>query len=87
MIVIAVAHHTGFVEKAYDVCGDIAHCSMCSCMWGTLLVLLLTGCDPLEAVALSFIVAYMSNWLGLALQRIAQLYDKLWQKLNDPPQK
>ncbi len=86
MVVISVAHHMGFVEKVYDVCGDIARCPMCSCMWGTLVVLLLTGCQPLVAIALSFFVSYLSNWLGLVLRQLAQMYDKLWQKLNDRTQ-
>lgn len=80
MAVIAVAHNTGFVGKAYDVCGEIAGCPMCSCMWGTLLVLLLTGCRPWEAIALSFLVAYLSNWFGLMLEWLAQIYDRIWQQ-------
>lgn len=44
----------GFIEKAYAVCGDIAKCPMCCSMWGTLVVLLLSGHDFMEAVALSF---------------------------------
>jgi hypothetical protein len=82
MVVISVAHHLGFVEKAYAICGEIAKCAMCSTMWGTLAVLLICGCHIFEAIALSFFVAYASNWFGLILGRLAKLYDKLWQKSN-----
>ena len=85
MIVIALAHHMGFIEKAYAVCGDIAKCPMCCSMWGTLVVLLLSGHDFMEAVALSFIVAYLSNWFGLLLAWLSIKYDVIWQRANRSP--
>lgn len=85
MIVIVLAHHMGFIEKAYAVCGDIAKCPMCCSMWGTLVVLLLSGHDFMEAVALSFIVAYLSNWFGLLLAWLSIKYDVIWQRANRSP--
>lgn len=85
MIVIALAHHMGFIEKAYAVCGDIAKCPMCCTMWGTLVVLLLSGHDFMGAVALSFIVAYLSNWFGLLLAWLSIKYDAIWQRVNLSP--
>lgn len=82
MVVIVVAHHMGFIEKAYAVCGGIAECPMCCTMWGTLAVLLLSGCDFMEAVALSFIVAYLSNWFGLLFAWLSIKYDTIWQRVN-----
>lgn len=84
MSVILVAHHLGFVEKAYAVCGDIARCPMCSTMWGTLAVLLFYGCGVPEAIALSFLMAYISNWAGIILDRLAETYER-WQR-NNPDQ-
>lgn len=80
MAVISTAHHLGFVEKAYEICGEIARCSMCSTMWGTLVVLLILGSGFFEAVALSFLMAYLSNWFGIVLDRLAKLYEKIWQR-------
>ncbi len=80
--IITLAHHLGFVKKAYAVAGSIAKCPMCSAFWGTLAVLLLMECRLLEAVALSFIVAYVSNWFGLLLGVLNRVYDKIWQKVN-----
>lgn len=85
MIVIALAHHMGFIEKAYAVCGDIAKCPMCCTMWGTLVVLLLSGHDFMGSVALSFIVAYLSNWFGLLLAWLSIKYDAIWQRVNLSP--
>ena len=82
MAVVSVAHQTGFVEKAYTVCGDVARCSMCATFWATLFVLIYMGCRPLQAAALSFAAAYFSNWCGLLLWLLAKWYDSLWQKIK-----
>lgn len=84
MAVISTAHHLGFVDKAYEICGQIARCSMCSTMWGTLVVLLALGSGFFEAVALSFLMAYLSNWFGIILDRLAKLYEKIWQRNYKP---
>lgn len=80
MLVIVVAHHLGFVDKAYQICGQIAQCPMCCSMWGTLFVLLVSGCGIFEAIALAFGVAYLSNWVGIPLYWLSNKYDELWQK-------
>ncbi len=85
MMVVSVAHHAGFVEKAYAVCGDIAKCPMCTTFWATLPLLVILGCRPLEAVALSFAAAYLSNWFGLLLWTLSKIYDELWQRLQRNP--
>lgn len=82
MVVILVAHHLGFIEKAYAVCGEIAKCPMCSIMWGTLCVLLASGCGIFEAIALSFFVAYISNWAAIPITWLSNKYEQLWQRLN-----
>ena len=82
MSVVVLAHHTGFVERAYAVCGDIVKCPMCCSLWGTLVVLLLTDHGLLEAIALSFLVAYLSNWFGLLLSWLSKKYEILWQRSN-----
>ena len=83
MAVVSVAHQTGFIEKAYAVCGDIVRCPMCSTCWGTCFVLLCYGCRPLEAVALSFLAAFLSNWFGLLLWRLNLKYEEIWEKINN----
>lgn len=90
MAALSIAHNTGFIEKAYVVCGDIARCPMCSTCWGTFFVLICYGCRPLEAAALSFAAAFLSNWFGLLLWRLNLIYDELWKKINDltnPPKR
>lgn len=83
MAVVSIAHQNGFIEKAYAVCGEIAKCSMCSVFWVTLSLLLILGSRPLEAVVLSFVMAYLSNWFGLLLWILAKWYDRIWRKIQN----
>ena len=80
MCVILVAHHLGFIGKAYTVIGEIARCPMCSVFWGTAVILLYYGYNILEVIALSFLMAYLSNWIAIPLELLSKANDKLWQK-------
>ena len=80
MCVVLIAHHLGFIGKAYAVAGEIARCSMCSVFWCTALVLWHYGASAFEIIALSFVVAYLSNWVGIAVELLSRLYEMVWQK-------
>lgn len=80
MCVILVAHHLGFIGKVYTVIGEIARCPMCSVFWGTIVILLYYGCNILEVIALSFAMAYLSNWVAILLDMLSKSNDRLWQK-------
>jgi hypothetical protein len=80
MCVVLIAHHLGFIGKAYAVIGEIARCSMCSVFWCTALVLWYYGASAFEIIALSFVVAYLSNWVAILLDVLSKSNDRLWQK-------
>ena len=80
MCVILVAHHLGFIGKAYAVAGEVARCPMCSVFWGTLVILLYYGGDILGTIALSFAMAYLSNWVAILFDLLSKSNDKLWQR-------
>lgn len=82
MIAAVIAHHLGFVEEAYRVAGKIAGCIRCTTFWITLLALIEYSCDPIPAAVLSFFAAYLSHWVDLLLGRLAEIYDRIWQRLN-----
>ena len=77
---ILIAHHLGFIGKAYSVIGEIAQCPMCSVFWGTAVILLYCGYNILEVIALSFTMAYLTNWVAILLDLLSKSNDKLWQK-------
>lgn len=80
MCVVLVAHHLGFIDKAYNVAGEIARCPMCSVFWITLWVLWYNGVNIIEAVALSFIMAYLSNWVAIGLELLSTLNEIVWRR-------
>lgn len=80
MCVVLIAHHLGFIGKVYSVIGEIARCSMCSVFWCTALVLWYYGASVFEIIALSFVVAYLSNWAGIAIELLSGLYEMVWQR-------
>lgn len=80
MCVILVAHHLGFISKVYAIIGEIARCPMCSVFWGTVVILLYYDCDISEVIALSFVMAYLSNWVAILLDMLSKANDILWQK-------
>lgn len=80
MCVILVAHHLGFIGKVYTIIGEIARCPMCSVFWGTVVILLYYGYNILEVIALSFAMAYLSNWFAILLDLLSKANDKLWQR-------
>ena len=80
MCVILVAHHLGFIGKVYTVIGEIARCPMCSVFLGTVVILLYYGYNISESIALSFLMAYLSNWIAIPLELLSKANDKLWQR-------
>lgn len=80
MCVILVAHHLGFIGKVYTIVGEIARCPMCSVFWGTVVILLYYDCNISEVIALSFVMAYLSNWVAILFDMLSKANDRLWQK-------
>lgn len=80
LLFFSLSHHLGLVERAYEVCGKIAACPMCSTFWGTLLVLLLCGYHIALSLLCSLAAAYLSNWVALLYDILNRLYTQLWQR-------
>lgn len=79
-VTAAVAHHLGLVEKAAGIAGEIAGCPRCTVFWVTLGVLLIEHTDVVASVAVSMVLAYLTDWFGLLLFDFAKLYEKLWKR-------
>lgn len=79
---VALAHHLGLIAKVAGTAGEIAKCSRCSVFWTVLAVLLIEGAHPVAAFVAAIVLSYLTDWLGLALFRAAQIYDRLWQRIN-----
>ena len=80
MMAAVLAHHLGLSEAVAKVVSKILKCPRCLSFWTVLFVLVILGNDPVFAVALSILMAYLSIWSGLLLIWLNDLYERIWQK-------
>lgn len=83
MIVAALAQHLGLSEAVARIILKVAKCPKCLTFWSVLAVEIVTQENLLIAIGLSLMCAYLVSWVGLFLEFLYQLYEKLWQRLND----
>lgn len=82
-----LAHHLGLVTKVADVISQIAGCCRCSVFWAVLVVMVITGVEPLLCVFAAIVLAYASEWASLCLFVANKLYDTLWQRIKNKRQR
>lgn len=82
MMTACLAQHLGLSQAIASVVTKVAKCPKCLTFWTTLLVLLVAGCHPFTASALSVLMSYLSHYFGLVLMVLNNMYDKLWQRGN-----
>lgn len=82
MIGAILGQHLGLFEAISKIALKISQCPKCSTFWGCLIILLFSGDNPIIAIFLSIIAAYMSYWVGLLLLLLNQLYNKIWERLQ-----
>lgn len=82
MIAATLIVNLGLGEAIARVSGKILQCPLCLSFWGTMAALLYSGADIIVTVVLSILMAYLSNFFGIVLMILNQLYDKLWQRNN-----
>lgn len=61
----------------------IASCPKCATFWSVLAYLLLTGNALVISVAASFICAYSAQWLALAYDALAVLYNSIYESITE----
>lgn len=80
MMAATLAQHLGLSEAVAKVVSKILKCPRCLSFWTVLFVLVILDHDPVIAVGLSILMAYLSIWSGLLLIKLNDLYERLWQK-------
>ena len=81
--IVMLAHHLGLVTKVANVISQIAGCCRCSVFWTVLVVMVITGVEPLLCVFVAIVLAYASEWASLCLFAANKLYDTLWQRIKN----
>lgn len=82
MMCLTLAQHLGLTQAIAEVASKIADCPRCCSFWGTLLVLILLGCNIFVTLGLSLLMAYLSHWFGFVLLMLNNIYDTIWEKLQ-----
>lgn len=76
MVCAVLAQHLGLSEAIAEVIGKVAKCPMCLTFWSVAATLWLHGEGIIVTVALSILAAYLSNYVGLILLMLQEVY--LW---------
>ena len=70
------------VQQATRLRLRVLSCPKCCSFWVCLAYLTLTGHRIVDAVAASFLLSYISLWLALGYDALAQIYNNLYGKLS-----
>ena len=72
------------IQETLHFKSQILSCPKCLTFWSVLIFNLLTGTRPVEAVAVSFISAYVALWAALLLDSITIIYNWFYEKITEP---
>ena len=82
MMVCVIAQHLGLTEAISSVLARISKCYRCVTFWGTLTALLALKKGIFEALFLSILMSYLSNFFALSLLWMQRQYNILWEKVE-----
>lgn len=83
MIAATLIQHLGLAEAVVGVLGKVTKCNQCFVFWSVLAALVYDGCNIIQAVVLSILAAYLSNWFILILIQLQRLFDYIYGKEKD----
>ena len=78
------ANHLGLIDKIEEIIGcklPIINCVKCFTFWSVLLYLVVERWNVIEALALSFTMAYVAIWVELFMGFIDTIYNTLYGKI------
>lgn len=84
VFVCVTANHLGLIAAIERIIRRklwIIDCPKCLTCWCVLTYQLVTGCNPLAALAISFLCAYIAIWLELAEGIIDLIYIKVYEQI------
>lgn len=71
------------VERVIRRSLPVVNCPKCLTFWSALTYQILTGCHPLQALAISLLCSYLAIWLELIMYAIDTLYNRLYGIIED----
>ena len=83
MMSCTVAHHLGLAKATSKVVTKILNCHQCLTFWTVIILLTLASCNVIISAMLALLMAYVSNWFAILLVWLNDIYNKVWQKLDN----
>ena len=77
-------NHLGLVKAIEETLHrelKIINCPKCLTWWSSLVYSMITSCEPIPSLAISFLASYSAIWLELFEGMIDKLYDKIYDKI------
>lgn len=84
VFVCVTANHLGLVKAIEDTLHRelrIVNCPKCLTWWSSLVYSMITSCEPIPSLAISFLASYVAIWFELFEGFIDTLYQKLYDKI------
>lgn len=84
VFVCVTANHLGLVKAIEDTIHRelrIFNCPKCFSFWGVLAYSIITSCETIPSLAISFLCSYLATWLELLEGYIDTLYTKLYETI------
>lgn len=82
MLICVLANHLGLIaaaEKVTHVQLYVINCCKCFTFWFTVIYLIVTGQNVIQALAVSFCAAYLAVWTELLCGIIDKKYDNVFK--------
>lgn len=84
VFVSVTANHLGLIKAIEDTIErelKIVNCPRCLSYWGVLAYTIITSCELIPSLAISFLASYIAIWIELFEGFIDTLYNKLYDKI------
>ena len=84
VFICVTANHLGLVKAIEETMHrelKIVDCPRCLTWWSSLVYSLITSCEPIPSLAISFFASYCAIWFELFEGYIDTLYNKLYDKI------
>ena len=84
VFICVTANHLGLVKAFEDTLHrelKIVNCPKCLTWWSSLVYSVVTSCEPIPSLAISFLASYSAIWLELFEGYLDKIYIRLYDKI------
>lgn len=73
------------IQRRLGISVKILSCSKCCTFWCCVVLLLVGKNGFVKSVTVSFIFAYLAQWLALTYDMAAMIYNRVYEKITENP--